>query len=218
MILSALALASVLRSCALREPQLLASAQVGVVEVESGAHPYALHDNNTGRSFYPADYASALALANDLIAADIAIDGRGIDVGLAQIDSHNFSRYGLTAATALQPCRNVAVSSDMLDSTYADELQALRPLAASLREYVALDRTLETYNSGVAYGAPSYTAKVEGAAQGAFAQSVLAYWRDTAQPKGFARTMAAASRRRNPPRSCFIGCATSLPNQNQRRF
>ena len=216
MILSALALASVLRSCALREPQPLASAQVGVVEVESGAHPYALHDDNTGRSFYPADYTSALALANDLIAADTAIDGRGIDVGLAQINSHNFARYGLTAATALQPCRNVAVSSSMLDSTYTDELQALQPLAVSLRAYVALDRTLETYNSGVAYGAPRYTAEVESAAQGPFAQSVLAYWRDTARPRRFARTMAAASRRRSLPRSCFVGCATPLPNQ--RRF
>lgn len=201
--IDAMTLATLLHVCAQPLPAPLDLAEIGVVSVESGTDAWAMHDNNTGRSYYPKTFPAALRLEADLIASDEAIGGRGIDVGIAQIDSHNFKKYGLTQERALHACDNLEVSAQMLASTYDDELHALITLPYDVRQYAALDRTLQIYNSGQSTGDDRYTVAVETAAQSVYASAALAHYR--AGASSVARARAAAT----PDPSCFAGCSTT---------
>lgn len=179
--ISPLMLAGLLQVCAVTPPPLtssqatlLAQAQVGVTLIESGVDSWAIHDNNTGQSYYPASYESAVAIDTLLIQNDEAIGGRGIDTGIGQVNSHNFAAHHLTPASALHPCDNLAVSSEMLSSTFAAELNRFRNYPEQYREYAALDATLQTYNSGSANGNPRYTRDVLTAMRGSYAYATLA--------------------------------------------
>jgi type IV secretion system protein VirB1 len=76
---------------------------------ESGLQPFALHDNTTGRSYFPDAKPDAFRLADGLIAA-----GHSVDVGLTQISRFNFAWLGLSLATALDPCSNIHASAAVL--------------------------------------------------------------------------------------------------------
>ena len=82
-----------------------------IVQRESGREPFALHDNTTGRSYIPEAKPDAYRLAEGLIAA-----GHSVDVGLSQINTANFAWLGLSLATALDPCANLAASAAVLTS------------------------------------------------------------------------------------------------------
>jgi len=185
-------------------PAPLDVAQIGAVLVESHTDAWAMHDDNTGASYYPQTFQTALKIEAELLASDHAIHGRGIDVGIAQINSRNFRAYGLTPARALHACDNLAVSSRMLSSVYDDELAALTVVPAPVRTFMALDRTLEIYNSGQPTGDPGYSRLVEMAAQSRYAQHVLAHYRTRAPFTVLAR---AASTPR--PSTCFAGCTAA---------
>jgi type IV secretion system protein VirB1 len=111
-------LALLLQACA---PTVNPQTQAALVSVESNANAFALHDNNTDRSYYPTTYRAAVTLAESLIRAGSEHFGAhdaGVDVGIAQINSRNFDRYGLTPAIALDPCMNLRVGSLMLTTLY----------------------------------------------------------------------------------------------------
>lgn len=200
----AVTLAALLHACTAPMPAPLDVAQIGAVLVESHADAWAMHDDNTGHSYYPQTFQSALELEAELIASDRAIHGRGIDVGIAQINSHNFEQYDLTPARALHACDNLAVSAKMLSSVYSDELAALTIVPTQIRTSVALDRTLETYNSGQPTGDPGYTRLVETAAQTSYAQNVLARYRAPAPITEIARAAPTPQ-----PSTCFAGCTAA---------
>jgi type IV secretion system protein VirB1 len=79
--LAAYALASIVSHCA---PAIGRVTMSAVVAYESGARPYAIGDNTSRRSYFPADRDDALELASDLTRA-----GHDIDVGYAQVNVAN---------------------------------------------------------------------------------------------------------------------------------
>lgn len=116
-----------------------------IVAYESGARPFAIGDNTAHRSYFPAKYPAAVALADRLIAR-----GDDIDVGYAQINVSNFGAYGLDAASALLPCRNVSIGARILQACYG---RAVRVYGAG---QLALAHALSAYNTGGLEGGGAY--------------------------------------------------------------
>ena len=132
-----LSLWQLLSTCAPRVAPMTMSA---LVAYESGANPYAIDDDTTGRAYFPRNRAAAEQLAGQLLAA-----GHDIDVGYAQINSSNFAAFGLDVHAAFDPCRNVAAGGRLLLSAYAAAVQrwgpAPPPLAYALSAYNSGDQT-----------------------------------------------------------------------------
>jgi type IV secretion system protein VirB1 len=128
-------------------PETLAA----IARTESGLNPFAIFDNDTRRGFRPDTLEEAQAIAAPLVAT-----GHSVDVGLMQMNSHNFSRLGLSVAQALDPCRSLAAGARLLVDAYqggttdTEQQQAVR---------IALSR----YNTGDARlgFANGYVRKVE---------------------------------------------------------
>jgi type IV secretion system protein VirB1 len=86
-------------------PEMLA----GIARVESRLDPFAIHDNTTGRSYWPRDKAEAIRIAVPLLAA-----GHSIDAGLMGINAGNWRWLGLDAETVFDPCRNIRAGATVL--------------------------------------------------------------------------------------------------------
>lgn len=80
-----------------------------VIRQESGGNPLAIHDNADGRSYAPRSKEEAVALAKRLVA-----DGRSVDLGLGQINSHNLPRLGMTVDQAFDPCASLRAAERIL--------------------------------------------------------------------------------------------------------
>ena len=168
-------LALLLQACA---PTVNPQTQAALVTVESDATAFAVHDNNTDQSYAPHTYGASVLLVEKLLAEDAQRFGArndGIDVGIAQIDSNNFARYGLTPETALDPCMNLRVGSMMLTSLYDQEYAALAGEADAARQQHALSRALQRYNSGKPTGDQRYVAAVLMAAGRRYVRDATAY-------------------------------------------
>jgi type IV secretion system protein VirB1 len=79
--------------------------------IESGLDPLAIHDNTTGRTFYPATVEEAMQISTQLDAA-----GGNYDVGLMQISRRNFDWLHLTLATAFDPGRSIEAGAAIMVS------------------------------------------------------------------------------------------------------
>jgi len=145
-----LALASLITRCA---PDVSPSTMAAIVQVESGGNPYAIDDDTTRRSYYPRDRAAAEALANELIGS-----GHLIDAGIAQVDSMNFAKLGVSVGTVFDPCTNLRAGSAILASDYD----------AAQRRYgsgqTALRHAIGMYNTGRLDAGAGYVNKVLAAA------------------------------------------------------
>ena len=109
-----------------------------IVRVESGASPFVIGINGGARlPRQPASKAEAMATAQDLISK-----GYNIDLGIAQINSRNLARYGMSVADAFDACKNVALGARILSENYAQALKTQRSQKA------ALDAALSAYNTG----------------------------------------------------------------------
>ena len=128
------ALAALLQTCA---PNVAPATMHAIVSVESGGNPWAIGDNTAHRSYAPRSYAEALAISRDLIAR-----GHNIDLGIAQVNSANFSSYHLTPSSALIPCQNLIVGSVILTNAYRWSL------ATYGNQPRALWGSISAYNSG----------------------------------------------------------------------
>ena len=131
--------------------------QEAIVDVESGANAWALHDDNTNLVYAPARLIDATALATDLIAQGHRRFGardRGVDVGLGQVNSQNFGPLGVSATTMLDPCQNLRASSRIIAEAYEQE----RARVGS--DQIALRRALQVYNSGRSTGDDRYVQAV----------------------------------------------------------
>lgn len=77
-----------------------------VVRGESSFDPHAIHDDDTGRSYYPATADIAHAITIRLMAA-----GHSIGIGLSQLTARSETafqyRFGLMVRAAFDPCRNM---------------------------------------------------------------------------------------------------------------
>jgi type IV secretion system protein VirB1 len=125
-----------------------------LVAYESGGNPYAIDDDTAGRAYFPHSRTVAEVIAARLLGA-----GHAIDVGYAQLNSSNFSAFGLDVHTAFDPCRNVRAGGTLLLSAYA----------AAIRRYGAhpppLAHALSAYNSGDQTRALGYARGVFAAAR-----------------------------------------------------
>lgn len=96
-----------------------------LVAVESGFNPYAIGVVRGALDRQPRNRLEAIATAEAL-----SLDGWIYSVGLAQINSRNFARLGLTPSSAFDPCMNLramqAVLSECLRLTKRDPQLALR--------------------------------------------------------------------------------------------
>lgn len=118
---------------------------LAVIRVESHGDPLAMLDNAKGRAYHPRTRAAAEKILRRLVAA-----GHLVDAGLAQVDSSNFSRYGLTPATVFRPCANVRAGSLILRAGYHDARRA------GFNGQKATWHALQSYNSGRLTGDAHY--------------------------------------------------------------
>jgi type IV secretion system protein VirB1 len=116
-----------------------------VARQESGFHPYAIRDETTDRSHYPATREDAEALA-----ARLTAQGHLLGVGLMQLTPP--ANFGLSIAEAFDPCKNMKAGAELLAANYNLEWQALM-------------RALSRYNSGSPTRAEAYAKRVAAQAQ-----------------------------------------------------
>jgi type IV secretion system protein VirB1 len=153
MILAPAAVLSLALACA---PTVAPETVLAVVRAESHLNPWAIGVNHGGPAVSPPrSREEAIATAEGL-----AERGANFDVGLAQINSTNLARLGLSLSEAFDPCRNLAAAAAVLGADY----QAARRFAAEPQ--TALRTAFSLYNTGD----PSrgfrngYVARVEAAA------------------------------------------------------
>jgi type IV secretion system protein VirB1 len=109
-----------------------------VIDVESGGHPYAIHDNTDGRGYDAGSSAQAVRIASALIRA-----GHRVDLGLMQINYEVWLRpTGFSLEKAFDACTNVRLGTTILSANYAQLLHRSGPRTD------ALQRALSVYNSG----------------------------------------------------------------------
>jgi type IV secretion system protein VirB1 len=143
-----LGLALIIAACGVnREAALLLER---IVRVESGGVPYALNVNGAYELVrQPRGNTEALAMARWLL-----VHGHNFDAGLAQVNSANFERLGLTVETALEPCANLRAAERLLNECQSRALQRYgageRAEAAALSCYNTGDFTRGLVNSYVA--------------------------------------------------------------------
>lgn len=95
--------------CACRRPQTLAA----IVRIESGFNPYAIGVVHGRLVKQPRHEDEAIATVQALQAA-----GWNYSAGLTQINRENWSRYGLTARTVFDVCRNLSAGAAILQACF----------------------------------------------------------------------------------------------------
>lgn len=122
-------------SCA---PQVAPETLLSIVKVESRFNTLAIGVNGrTPRAVPASSPEEAAQKASALIAA-----GESVDLGLAQINSHNLEPLGLSVAEAFDPCRNLAASARLLTRDFG------RSSASDVGPQAALRATISFYNTG----------------------------------------------------------------------
>ena len=111
-------------------PMVAPATMAALIQVESAASPYAIHDGATGRSLFPQTREEAIATARLLLA-----EGHRIDAGLTQINSENWARLDLSVETVFDPCTNLHAGERLLLDAYN-------------REPHTVDAALSRYNTG----------------------------------------------------------------------
>jgi type IV secretion system protein VirB1 len=109
-----------------------------IIAAESGGNSLAIHDNKSGKSFFPNNLSEALAIARKLMAQKDA----SVDLGLAQINSRNLPRFNASLEDAFDPCSSIKMGSTI----FAEALQNARN--AGLSGDAAIRAALSQYNTG----------------------------------------------------------------------
>lgn len=133
--LDLVALLALAERCA---PQVAPQTMAAVAWTESRFDPLAIGVNRGTRpATRPRSAEEAASVARRLIER-----GANIDLGVAQINSANLARLGLTPETAFDPCRNLRAAATVL-------LEGYRPVDPSRTErQAALRVALSRYNTG----------------------------------------------------------------------
>lgn len=133
--LDLVALLALAERCA---PQVAPETMAAVAWTESRFDPLAIGVNRGARpAARPRSAEEAARVARRLLDR-----GANIDLGLAQINSANLARLGLTPETAFDPCRNLRAAATVL-------LEGYRPGGPSPTErQAALRVALSRYNTG----------------------------------------------------------------------
>lgn len=134
--LEILELFALIQQCA---PAVHPKTMMAVVQTESGGNPLAINLNGKDKAKpkQPRSVAEAVELVRQLQA-----EGANFDVGLAQINSRNFSSLGLTPESVFDPCVNLNAGGKVLQDAYESAQKH------SENEQVALQSALSVYNTG----------------------------------------------------------------------
>lgn len=81
-----------------------------------------------------------------------------VDVGIAQVDTENFTAYGLSPANAFDACTNLRAGSEILTADYRRAVATYGP------GQIALYHAFEAYNSGRLPGDAGYANRILSAA------------------------------------------------------
>lgn len=138
-------------------PSVAPSTLMAIVRVESGFNPLAIGVNGSPRlTVKSTNRADATRQAAALIAT-----GRSIDLGLAQINSKNLARLGLSVEASFDPCRNLAAAARVLQDSYQrsdPEQVGAQPALLQALSYYNTGHPRRGFNNG-------YVAKVTAAAK-----------------------------------------------------
>lgn len=134
-------------------PEIGQPTLAAIVQVESRGYPWAINDNQSKRSVRPRSYGEAVRIATKLIK-----QGHSVDIGLAQINSRNLRRLGLSVAEAFEPCRNLQAASVILRECYG------RAAGKHGQGQRALMHALSCYNTGSLYAGRRYVQRILSAA------------------------------------------------------
>lgn len=129
-------------------PSVHPSTMGAIIRTESRGNAYALSDDGPShlpwrlrktmlRSFNPASFEEAVRITNGLVR-----DGHIVGLGLAQVNSRNLAKMGLTVEQALDPCTNLNAGGQILTKFY---LQALRKYGNADKALIA---AISAYNTG----------------------------------------------------------------------
>lgn len=108
-----------------------------IVHVESSFNPYAIGVVNGRLDRQPRNKDEAIATAQWLEAK-----GFNYSVGLAQVNKHNFQKYGLTLETAFEACPNLYAGGEILKECF------IRANKRTQNEQAALRDAFSCYYSG----------------------------------------------------------------------
>lgn len=130
-------LAALVLTCA---PLVAQDTARALIQVESGGNPFAIGVVGGALVRQPVNLPEAVATVAALEAA-----GWNYSVGLGQINKRNFGRYGLSAATAFDPCANLTAMQGILGECFA---RASRGIARNKPKQAALRDAFSCYYSG----------------------------------------------------------------------
>lgn len=108
-----------------------------IVSIESNHNPLAIGIVGGFLPRQPATLPEAIATAEALSAG-----GWNYSVGLAQVNVHNFDRYGITLAEAFDPCVNLNVGAQILTECFVRHADSVTDPQGALRD------ALSCYYSG----------------------------------------------------------------------
>lgn len=119
-------------------PTVAIETMAAVVAHESGRNAFAIGINGGARiSRQPVNKAEAVETAKQLLKLSLSID-----LGLAQINSANLTKLGLSVEDAFEPCANLRAAEKVLRWCYDPAAQRLGSGQA------ALQAALSCYNTG----------------------------------------------------------------------
>jgi type IV secretion system protein VirB1 len=119
-------------------PLVAPATAMAVIDVESGAHPYAIHDNTDRRAYAAPNLTEAVLMATMLLRA-----GHRLDLGIMQVNYEVWIRgTRLRLEDALDPCTNIGLGTTILSAAYG------RALAERHAPAEAMMRALSVYHSG----------------------------------------------------------------------
>lgn len=134
-----------------------------IVRVESGGNPLAMNVNGSQHlARQPANKNEAVRWASWLLAR-----GYSVDMGLAQVNSRNLPRLGVSAEQMFEPCDNLNSGARILAENYSDAAQRFGPGKQALHAALSAYNT-GNYRSGIANG---YVAKVTVAASANYSEA-----------------------------------------------
>lgn len=110
-----------------------------IVQEESSKNPYAVNVNKDGKSFIsfiPKTKDEAIKIAQSYINA-----GFSVDVGYMQLNSDNFKQLNTTLENALEPCKNIYLSSTIFYNFYKDTSKKDNSITR-------VQKSLSAYNTG----------------------------------------------------------------------
>lgn len=110
-----------------------------IVQEESSKNPYAVNVNKDGKSFIsfiPKTKDEAIKIAQSYINA-----GFSVDVGYMQLNSDNFKQLNTTLENALEPCKNIYLSSTIFYNFYKDTSKKDSSITR-------VQKSLSAYNTG----------------------------------------------------------------------